>query len=227
MIERCNLEVTAVDKKFIQKKRIINYFIDAVKQIEAEEGLNAVTIRKVADIAGYNSATLYNYFENLDHLLLFASMDYFRDYVSELPAKLEGVSDPIDRYIAIAECFYRNGFKYPKNFYAIFFAKVSNSINHYIKEYYELFPIDVGEMDHDIREIADGKDLFYRDSISMKKCIEEGYFTKEDGLELNEIMVYVFESFLYRVIHDQLDSEYANQKIVKYLHNMIQKYRKK
>ena len=69
------------DKKYIQKKRIIKYFIDAVKQIQEEEGLQAVTIRKVADIAGYNSATLYNYFENLDHLLLFASMDYFQEYV--------------------------------------------------------------------------------------------------------------------------------------------------
>ena len=226
MIEKNNSEITAMDKKFIQKKRIIKYFIDAVKQIEKEEGLNSVTIRKVADIAGYNSATLYNYFENLDHLLLFASMDYFRDYVSELPIKLEGIDNPVERYIIIAECFYRNGFEHPKNFYAIFFAKVSNSINHYIKEYYELFPIAINEVDHDIREIADGKDLFYRDSISMKKCIEEGYFVKEEGLELNEIMVYVFESFLYRIIHDQLDPKIANQKINKYLHNMIEKYRK-
>ena len=46
------------DKKYLQKKRIIKYFIDAVKQIQEEEGLQSVTIRKVADIAGYNSATL-------------------------------------------------------------------------------------------------------------------------------------------------------------------------
>lgn len=225
MIEKSNSETKSSDKKLIQKKRIIKYFIEAVRQIQEVEGLNSVTIRKVADIAGYNSATLYNYFENLDHLLLFASMDYFREYVNELPQCLKGVEDPVERYVEIAQCFYRNAFLSPQNFYSIFFAKVSNSLNDYISEYYELFPIDVSEMDHDVREIAREKDLFYRESISMKKCIKEGFFTQEDGSELNSIMVYVFESFLYRVIHDQLEPNIANERINKYLSNMIEKYR--
>ena len=42
--------------------------IDAKKAwLEAalEEGIEAITIRKVAALAGYNSATLYNYFANI------------------------------------------------------------------------------------------------------------------------------------------------------------------
>ena len=213
------------DKKYIQKKRIIKYFIDAVKQIQEEEGLQSVTIRKVADIAGYNSATLYNYFENLDHLLLFASMDYFQEYVDQLPKCLRNVKDHIQRYILVAECFYRNSFLHPQNFYSIFFAKVSNSIDQYMRDYYELFPIDTSEMDDDIATMVSETDLFSRGSISIKKCIDEGYFTKEDGIEMNDIMTYVYESFLYRVIHDELDPGEANDKINKYLSNIIKKYR--
>ncbi|WP_028828980.1 TetR/AcrR family transcriptional regulator [Proteocatella sphenisci] len=220
-----NAESKMSDKKYIQKKRIIKYFIDAVKQIQEDEGLKAVTIRKVADIAGYNSATLYNYFENLDHLLLFASMDYFQEYVDQLPKRLKDVRDPIQRYIIVAECFYKNSFLHPQNFYSIFFAKVSNSIDEYIRDYYELFPIDTSEMDEDIATMVRETDLFSRGSISIKKCIDEGFFTKEEGIELNDIMIYVYESFLYRVIHDEIDPAEANEKINKYLSNIIKKYR--
>lgn len=39
------------------------YFVDATAEIIEEEGVENVTIRKVADRAGYNSATIYNYFQ--------------------------------------------------------------------------------------------------------------------------------------------------------------------
>lgn len=51
-----------LDKKFKQRVRMIKYFIDATIEIIEKEGYEGVTIRKVADIAGYNSATIYNYF---------------------------------------------------------------------------------------------------------------------------------------------------------------------
>lgn len=56
-------------KRQLQKKRMMHYFIDAAVQIIDEEGIDGVSIRKVADIAGYNSATLYNYFDDLPHLV--------------------------------------------------------------------------------------------------------------------------------------------------------------
>lgn len=39
-----------------------------------EEGLS---IRKIAAKAGYNSATIYNYFQDLDELMLFGSVSFF------------------------------------------------------------------------------------------------------------------------------------------------------
>ena len=94
-----------------------------------------------------------------------------------------------------------------------------------MRDYYELFPIDTSDMDDDIATMVRETDLFSRGSISIKKCIDEGYFTKEDGIELNDIMTYVYESFLYRVIHAELNPAEANDKINKYLSNIIKKYR--
>ena len=49
----------------------MNKFIDAAFSIIETEGVENITIRKVAGIAGYNSSTIYNYFEDLDQLVLF------------------------------------------------------------------------------------------------------------------------------------------------------------
>ena len=41
-----------------------------------------MTIRGIATEAGYNSATIYNYFNDLDQLIMFGSLCYLRDYVA-------------------------------------------------------------------------------------------------------------------------------------------------
>ena len=55
----------------LKKKRIMNFFMDAAEKIARKDGIENLSIRNIADEAGYNSATLYNYFENLDQLIAF------------------------------------------------------------------------------------------------------------------------------------------------------------
>ena len=64
------------DNKEVQRKRMMGYFIRAAEEVIESDGLDKVTIRKVAQLAAYNSATLYNYFEDLDHLIFFTLMKY-------------------------------------------------------------------------------------------------------------------------------------------------------
>lgn len=49
-----------------KRKRIMSYFINATIELMEKEGIENLTIRKVAEQAKYNSATLYHYFSNLD-----------------------------------------------------------------------------------------------------------------------------------------------------------------
>ena len=44
------------------------YFIEATQELILKEGLENLSIKKIAEKAGYNSATIYNYFENLEVL---------------------------------------------------------------------------------------------------------------------------------------------------------------
>ena len=111
----------SLDKKYIQKVRMVKYFVDATIEIIEKEGYEAVTIRKVADIAGYNSATLYNYFDNLEHLLFFASMRYLQDYIDQLPIYIKNANNSRDVYLLVWQCYVDCAFRNPKIYYAIFF----------------------------------------------------------------------------------------------------------
>lgn len=61
----------------------MSYFINATIELMEKEGIENLTIRKVAEQAKYNSATLYHYFSNLDELELFASVKCLDEYMQE------------------------------------------------------------------------------------------------------------------------------------------------
>ena len=46
--------------KEIQEKRMRDYFIQATREILKGEGIESISVRNIADRAGYSYATLYN-----------------------------------------------------------------------------------------------------------------------------------------------------------------------
>ena len=50
------------DRKQMYRQQTMGYFINAALEIIEEEGIDSLSIRKTAEKAGYNSATLYHYF---------------------------------------------------------------------------------------------------------------------------------------------------------------------
>lgn len=67
--------------KDVQKERMKKYFIDSAKELLINEGVPNVSVRKVGEAAGYSYATIYNYFNNLDHLLWHVGMDFIQDII--------------------------------------------------------------------------------------------------------------------------------------------------
>lgn len=81
---------TVGGKRQEKRKRIMSYFINAAIELMEKEGIENLTIRKVAERAKYNSATLYHYFSNLDELELFASVKCLDEYMRETPMHKSG-----------------------------------------------------------------------------------------------------------------------------------------
>jgi len=78
-----------LNKREIQKKRMMNYFIEAAKEIIEEEGIQSLSVRKVGDLAGYSYATIYNYFKDLNTLLHYCILDYLEDCYEYIKEKIK------------------------------------------------------------------------------------------------------------------------------------------
>lgn len=61
---------SANEKQNLKNQRVRSYFIEAAKNIIVKEGAENVSVRKVAEQAGYTFTTIYNYFKDLNELLL-------------------------------------------------------------------------------------------------------------------------------------------------------------
>lgn len=85
-------------KHSVREGRIRTYFIDAAKQIILQEGVEGVSVRKVADIAGYSYATIYNYFSDLNALLLAAKHAMILDMVAYMGGAEGGKAAGVEEF---------------------------------------------------------------------------------------------------------------------------------
>jgi len=57
------------EKQKRKRDRTKAYFLEAAKDMISSQGVESVSVRKIADAAGYSYPTLYNYFQDLNELL--------------------------------------------------------------------------------------------------------------------------------------------------------------
>jgi len=217
-----------MNNKEIQRKRMLTYFIEAAKKIIEEEGLQAVTIRKVADMAGYNSATLYNYFENLNHLMFFASMKYLSEYAESLKEFTKESKNSLETYINVWRCFCYHSFRRPEIYYNIFFSEFSNTkLNLSIKTYYSIFPEELSEECRDVFPMLLEDDFLIRDLEYLKPAAEEGLIREEDLEEISDMCVLVYEGMLSRMLKESkpYSIEEAVNRTIKYMEQIISSYK--
>ena len=209
------------------KINIMNKFIDAVFTIIESEGVENVTIRKVAVNAGYNSSTLYNYFEDLDHLILFACIRYLGDYTKALKDYVSKANNSLEGYLMIWECFCLYSFERPKIYNLIFFSEHSSTLNNIISEYYNIFHEELEDSPQQIKSMLTGNDIYSRTLFQFGNCVEEGYFREEDIPEINEMTILIYQSILQNVLkkNPPYSKEEALEKTMKYIDKVVEAYR--
>lgn len=208
-------------RKQVQRKRIMTLFVDAADEIVREEGIDRITIRKVAEKAGYNSATLYNYFENVDHLILFTAMRYIGDYSRALPKYLEPSKHALDKFIRVWECFCHFAFRDPEIYRAIFFADLDKDLEDYIIEYYKLFPEELGPELEGISTMLLKHNIYERGLATIGDCVKEGFIREEDAQALNEMGTILFEGVLQQLIKGKVEYDGAVEKTMRYIHIVV------
>lgn len=185
----------------LKKKRVMIYFIEAAKKLIEEEGLRSLSIRRVAAEAGYNSATMYNYFDDMEYLILFASAGCLRDYVGLLEQNLKEDMTALARYREIYRCFNRVAFRQPEVFHNMFFGKHAGRLSEILQLYYEeLFPQELEGMDEKMREMLLLGTMQERDRVIMKDLVAQGFVNPDRAEPTIALMVGMHQHFIYEAM---------------------------
>ncbi|MFC0270450.1 TetR family transcriptional regulator [Metabacillus herbersteinensis] len=208
--------------KEIQAIRVMSYFIESTAKIIEEEGIDKVTIRKIADLAGYNSATLYNYFEDLSHLIFFASMRFVKKYTDDLPHYISKAKNPLERYFLIWECFCDHSFASPQIYYAVFSSDLGVHPKK-LSKYYEFYPTDLLEVPEDLRNMMLETNLSRRTRIALEQCIKEGYIKESNADQIAEAHYLIWQGILTMFInHRSMNTvQEATEKTMKHIRHTI------
>ena len=191
-----------------RRKRIMIYFIEATRNLIQAEGVDGLSIRKIANEAGYNSATLYNYFRDLEHLTLFGSVCYLRDYVVLLGKSLTPEMNALERFRTIYHCFYDIAFRNPDIFHNMFFGRHSEALGEVLHTYYyELFPDELAGLNEPMRQMLVSGSMRERDSVTMQDMVREGFVSPDKADLTLDLIISVHQNFIYEaaIQGDSLD----------------------
>ncbi|MHA7270649.1 TetR/AcrR family transcriptional regulator [Arthrobacter sp. HLT1-20] len=80
-----------------QREQTQRKILDAFGDLLFTHGLPGLTMTDVARTAGVGRTAVYNYFADLEQLLVAYALDETGKFVAELRAKLDGLGNPVDR----------------------------------------------------------------------------------------------------------------------------------
>jgi AcrR family transcriptional regulator len=114
-----------MERKQIQEQRIRGYFVQAAKDILRSEGLKGISVRNVAQNAGYSYATLYNYFSDIRFLVFECVRDFQEECDTFIAERVEGAAPGIERLRAISKAYLDYFVEYPGIFELFYIEKMS------------------------------------------------------------------------------------------------------
>ncbi len=183
-------------------------FVQATQELIDSDGIQNISVRKIADRAGFHNSTIYLYFENIDKLILLASLKYFTDYKRCLSNCSLTEDSTRGKFLAIWDAFGDAVFKRPQVFYNFFFGKYSQNLSALIHEYYELFPEEKPNYPKSIEDMYYGNSIRERCYISLQPLIgKENIRFDESNIDLvNTIIV----ACLRQLLEQQCESPSAD-----------------
>ena len=111
--------MNSVTRRKQQQEDLRAKILDAARELFVNEGVEAVSMRKIADKIGYSATTLYNYFEDKE-ALLYALCDADFGTLQELFKKIGKIADPIERLRKMGQTYITFALRYPSHYRLMF-----------------------------------------------------------------------------------------------------------
>ncbi len=212
--------MTRLERKLAIKK----LFIDTTVTIIKEEGVEKVSIRKIAKITGYNSATLYTYFKNLDYLILLSSIKFLKEYLKGLNEYIAKAKDPLEESIFIWEFFCKCSFERPKIYSSIYFSNLDCNQKNIenccvLEEFYKIYPEEIPTFLSKFENIMLKLDLCQRNKEILINLVDEGFITLDKVEPINDLQLLIYKGLLDEAVKTEniKKRKFLCDKTIKYI----------
>ena len=162
-------------------------YILIVSELIKRDGIENISIRKLAKEIGCSSASLYRYFESLDELIYYAELGELKSYINALNKSSLVWENVWDKYIGVWYCYAMEAFRKPISYNLIFFTKKNIALKEAINEYYEMFPEDILK--------------------SCKICMKAGAISKENAIILNRMVCFLYIGYFKNLIDKGIEEK--------------------
>ncbi|TFJ93071.1 TetR/AcrR family transcriptional regulator [Lentibacillus salicampi] len=213
----------SVNRKEIQRARMLRYFLDAAIDVMEEDGIDHFTIRKIADKAGFTSSTAYNYFKDLSHLKYFAAMRFTTDYVNELPEYLKKGNNTVESWLYSWECFCKHSFEHPKIYSVIFMDSLGSVPEDLMKYYYQIYQNDILDLPEQIQDIMMEQSFSKRSALYIQSAVDEGFIEQDNVAFIADITLLIWKGMMNTVMNHRRKStkEEAIQTTLHYVYRNV------
>lgn len=204
------LIIMSTKNSAIRKKRMAGYFIDAYNQLAEED--TPITIRSLAECAGFNSATIYSYFENLEHVQAYALLRLSSNIWTEASRLNKEENRPLMRFFNIwqAVCFV--AFHQPRMFSCLLTHTNQAYIYEFVDGYMELFEEEYQGYDDMMKSIIHCRSVRERGLAYIRPCVENGTFTAAEAVQIFDCGTMLICGAVYQTLwYPDADIEHYRQ----------------
>ncbi len=180
------------------RNSIMAAFVAATKKIVDEEGIEAASIRRVSTTAGFSSATLYLYFEDMNELITMSLISYLSDYISDVLESTPVDEDPESEYRRTWELFCKHAFAHPSLFLHLYFGPQSDKLDSIAEKYYELFPEELQHASGRMFDMLAKGNLRERNRVLLNAFADDFGLNEHEVEIANDLTVAYFQSFLQK-----------------------------
>lgn len=122
-----DLKEIARSRRDRDRARMRERILDAARELFAEHGYEAVTMRKIAEKIEYTTTLIYTHFPDKESLIREIVAHDFQGFAAEFRT-CAGIPDPIQRILAVAKVFVDYGVKHPNHYRLMFMSPPDDGV---------------------------------------------------------------------------------------------------
>lgn len=169
----------AVYEKGIETRRNL---VLATYHMLQEMDASKITVRALAKEVGCSPAALYRHFENIEYLIVLASIRFFETYLIEYGVLMDSEPNLLKQYVDGWKLFNRYAFERPDLYYRLMWGQYNAAFSEALNEYIELFPIAASNSSPDyFYTMIFDDDIMERDFLILRRAVNHDLISEENA----------------------------------------------